>query len=302
MALELYKETKSDRIFDTFNYLVISVIFAVILYPLILVVSSSFSSGNEIILGKVWFLPVSFNFTGYAEIFKYKSVLIGYGNSLAYLAAGTLVNLIFTIIAAYPLSRSDLKGKKVITLLFVFTMLFNAGLIPNYILVKQLNLIDSRLVMIIPKALNPWNLIVTITYIRTTIPKELIDASKIDGCNDFKFLTQILISLSKPIIAVMALFYAVEHWNSFFDAMIYLNTSSKFPLQLVLKEILLQNSLTLDMMSTMQLTAEEMAQRLGLSEQLKYALIIVASLPLMVFYPFVQKYFIQGIMVGSIKG
>jgi multiple sugar transport system permease protein/putative aldouronate transport system permease protein len=156
--------------------------------------------------------------------------------------------------------------------------------------------------MIIPKALNPWNLIVTITYLRTNIPKEIINASKIDGCNDFKFIIHILLSLSKPIIAVMALFYAVGHWNTFFDAMIYINTASKFPLQLVLREILLQNSLTVDMMSNMKLTAEEMAQRMSLSEQLKYALIIVASVPLMIFYPFVQKYFIKGIMVGSIKG
>lgn len=302
MAVDFYKATKSDKIFNIFNYTVISIIFLVILYPLIVVVSSSFSPGSEIILGNVWLLPVKFNFSGYTEIFKYKSVFIGYGNSLIYLLIGTLINLFFTIIAAYPLSRPDLRGRKFITLMFVFTMLFNAGLIPNYMLVKWLNLIDKRLVMILPKALSPWNLIVTITYLRTTIPKEIIDASKIDGCNDFKFISRILISLSKPIIAVMALFYAVGHWNTFFDAMIYLNSSSKFPLQLVLREILLQNSLTVDMMSNMKLTAEEMAQRMSLSEQLKYALIIVASVPLMIFYPFVQKYFIKGIMVGSIKG
>lgn len=297
-----WKENRSDKIFDIIIFLISTIWMIFVLYPLILVVSSSFSDGNSIVMGKVRMLPVNFNLLGYQEVFQNKAVFIGYANSIFYMGVGTVVNIIIAILLAYPLSRVDLIGRKVITLSLVFTMLFNAGLMPNYLLMRNLKLIDTRAVLIIPKAISAYNIIVMITYFRGNIAKELLEASKIDGCNDFRFVTTILIPLSKPIIAVLALFYAMAHWNSYFDAMIYLNSASKFPLQLILKEILLQNQLSPDLMATMQITAEEMAARMGLSEQLKYALIIVSSLPLMIFYPFVQKYFVKGIMIGSIKG
>ena len=302
VAVDFYKPSLSDRIFNIVVFLLATFSLVIVLYPLILVVSSSFSDGNSIVMGKVLLLPVNANLGGYKEIFGYQSVFIGYANAILYMVVGTLLNLTVSILMAYPLSRLDLKGRKFLTLLLIFTMLFNAGLIPNYLLMRDLNLINSRLVMILPKAINAYNIIVMITYFRGNVARELLEATKIDGCSDFRFVTAILIPISKPMIAVMTLFFAVGHWNSYFDAMIYLNSSSKFPLQLVLKEILLQNQITPDMMSTMNLTAEEMAMRMGLSQQLKYALIVVSSVPLMILYPFIQKYFVKGVMIGSIKG
>lgn len=302
MAVDFYKPSRSDRVFDVVVLAISTFCFLAVLYPLLLVVSSSFSDGNSIVMGKVLLLPVNANLQGYQEIFKYTSVFIGYGNSLVYMVGGTALNLVVSVLIAYPLSRLDLQGRKTLTLLLIFTMLFNAGLIPNYLLMKDLHLIDSRWVMILPKAINAYNIVVMITYFRSNVPKELLEATKIDGCSDFRFVRTMLIPISKPILAVMTLFFAMGHWNSYFDAMIYLNSSSKFPLQLILKEILLQNQLTPDMMATMKLTPEEMALRMGLSEQLKYALIIVSSVPLMLLYPFIQKYFVKGVMIGSIKG
>lgn len=302
MAVDFYKPSRSDKVFNALVFGLATLFLLLVMYPLILVVSASFSDGNSIVMGKVLFLPVNANLQGYQEIFKYKSVFIGYGNSLLYMVGGTMLNLVVSVLVAYPLSRLDLQGRKFFTLLLIFTMMFNAGLIPNYLLMKDLHLIDNRLVMILPKAINAYNIVVMITYFRSNVAKDLLEATKIDGCSDFRFVTAILIPISKPILAVMTLFFAMGHWNSYFDAMIYLNSSAKFPLQLVLKEILLQNQLSPDMMSTMNLTPEEMAMRMGLSEQLKYALIIVSSVPLMLLYPFIQKYFVKGVMIGSIKG
>lgn len=291
-----------DLLFDILVFLLATFAMAAVVYPLIIVVSSSFSSGNSIVMGKVKLFPVNTNLMGYQEILKNKSVFIGYGNSIFYMGVGTLFNIFIAILLSYPLSRVDLKGRRIFTLMIVFTMIFNAGLIPNYLLMKDLRLIDSRWVLIIPKAINAYNIIVMISYMRQNISSDLLEASQIDGCSDFRFVASMLIPLSKPIIAVLALFYAMGHWNAYFDAMIYINTSTKFPLQLVLKEILLQNQLSPDLMINMQLTPEEMAARMGLSEQLKYALIVVSSLPLMLLYPFVQKYFVKGMMIGSVKG
>lgn len=296
------RDCREDRIFNVVNLIFITAIFLLVLYPLILVISSSLSSGSANVLGKVKFLPVDFSFDGYLEIFNYKKIITGYSNSLFYLAVGTCVNVAMTILAAYPLSRLDLIGRKIITLLFIFTMLFSGGLIPSYLLIKNLGLIDSRAVMIIPKALNAWNVMVMIAYFRTSIPQSLYDAARIDGCTDFGFLIRIVIHISKPIIAVIALFYAIGHWNSYFDAMIYLNDYSKYPLQLFLKDILLSAQISFDTLGAIDLTPEEMAMRMSLSETLKYALIVISSLPLMIMYPFVQKHFVKGVMIGSIKG
>lgn len=297
----LTKDCRQDQIFNICNFILITILFLSVLYPLILVVSCSFSSGNANALGKVKFLPVEPTLSGYKEIFEYKNILVGYKNSIFYLCVGTFVNVALSTLAAYPLSRIDLKGRKFFTLMFIFTMLFNGGLIPTYILIRKLGLINTRAVMILPKALSAWNVMVMISYFRISIPSSLHDAARIDGCSDIGFLLKIVIPISKPILAVMALFYAIIHWNSYFDAMIYLNDSSKFPLQIFLKEILIASQISFSSGNQMSLSPEQLLTRMSLSETLKYSLIVISSLPLMIIYPFVQKHFVKGMMIGSIK-
>jgi multiple sugar transport system permease protein/putative aldouronate transport system permease protein len=223
--------------------------------------------------------------------------MTGFLNSLFYATVGTAINVTFTLLAAYPLSRRDLFGRNWFMLLFVFTMLFSGGLIPTYLVVHNLGLLNTRWALILPTAMAVWNMIITRTYYQITIPQELLEAARIDGCDDFRFFARIVLPLSKPIIAVNALFYAVGHWNQFFQALIYLTDASLFPLQLVLREILIQNTVDLTQMDT-----TEIARRQELRDLLKYALIVVASIPPILAYPFVQKHFIRGVMIGSLKG
>lgn len=295
-----YKERGADKAFTVVNNIILFLLFILVAYPLIYVISASFSSSTAIIQGSVFLFPVDFSLEGYEAVFSYKSIMTGYGNSFFYMTVGTSVNIVMTIMLAYPLSRKKLRGKRFISLMLVFTMVFNAGLIPNYLLIRDLGLIDTRAVMIIPKAINVWNVMITITYFRTMIPDELLEASRIDGCDDITFIRAVVLPLSKPIIAVITLFYAVEHWNSFFDAMIYIKSTNLRPLQLVLREILVQNQISMDMISSID--PESLAVKENLATLLKYSLIIVSSLPLMMLYPFIQKHFVKGMMVGSVKG
>lgn len=292
------RESRVDRIFNLVNYTILTVFLLIILYPLIYVVSASFSDGAAVISGRVVLWPVDFSLEAYKKIFQYESIWTGYSNSLFYAVVGTAVNVTLTLFAAYPLSRPDLYGRKLILGLFVFTMFFNGGLIPSYLLVKDLGMLDTRAAMIIPQALSVWNLIIAITYFRFAIPRELLEASQLDGCNDFQYFFRILLPLSAPIIAVLTLFYAINHWNQFFSAMIYLSDKSLFPLQLILRDILISSQVDMNMMEDLQSMAAKEAMR----ELLKYALIVVASVPVLMIYPFVQKYFVRGIMLGSVKG
>ncbi|WP_419955503.1 carbohydrate ABC transporter permease [Neobacillus niacini] len=291
------KETKSDRIFTIVNYSVLSLLLVVFLYPLIYIVSASFSSTEAVLSGKVWLWPVDFSLEGYKAVFDYKLIWTGYANSIFYTVVGTLINIGMTILAAYPLSRDEFFGRKFFMLLFLFTMIFSGGIIPNYLLIKELGMLDTRWAMIIPGAMSVFNVIITRTYFKSTIPKALQEAAKIDGCSDFRFLRSVVLPLSGPIIAVMTLFYAVGHWNSFFNALIYLRDQDLFPLQLILNSILVQNQVDPQMMGDM----ERMAAKAGLSELLKYSLIVVASVPVLIIYPFVQKHFVKGVMIGSLK-
>lgn len=294
---KLIKDSIGDRIFNVAN-IVFSFIFLVATaYPLIYVFSASISSPQALMAGKVWLFPVEFSLEGYKAVIEYAKVWTGYGNSIFYTVAGTVINLVMTVAAAYPLSRKDLRGKNQIMMIFTFTMLFSGGMIPTYLLINNLGLINTRWALLIPNAMSVYNVIVTTTYFKTNIPDELLESSRIDGCSDFKFLTAIVLPLSGAILAVMTLFYSVGHWNSFFDALLYISDPKKYPLQIVLREILLLNTAS-DLTTSM---ADENA-RLYLNELLKYALIIVASLPLLIMYPFVQKYFVKGVMIGSIKG
>ncbi|TDF93289.1 carbohydrate ABC transporter permease [Paenibacillus piri] len=292
------KETKADQLFTVTNYVILSLFLITILYPLIYIASASISSSEAVISGRVWLWPVSPTLEGYSAVFKHKLILSGFMNSFYYTVAGTVINVVMTILAAYPLSRKDFYGKNVFMFLFVFTMMFSGGLIPTYLLVKDLGMLNTTWSMLLPGALGVWNMIITRTYFQTTIPDELLEASQLDGCTDFQFVWKIVLPLSGPIIAVITLFYAVGHWNSFFNALIYLKSQKLFPLQLVLRDILVQNEVDLNMLVDVQ----EAAKREGLRELLKYSLIIVATLPLMIVYPFVQKYFVKGIMIGSLKG
>lgn len=289
--------TGSDKVFTIINYTFATLFFLAVLYPLINVVSSSFSSPEALISGKVWLFPVGFSLEGYKAVLAYKNVWLGYGNSLFYTVFGTLLNVAVTVIAAYPLSRKDFRGRNIIMFVFTFTMLFSGGMIPSYLLVKSLGLMNSRLALIIPGAMSVYNVIVVRTFFTTNISDELLESAKLDGCSDFRFLASIVLPLSGAVIAVITLWYSVGHWNGFFDALLYLTDKNKYPLQIFLREILLLN--TVDELSA---NLVEESKRIYMSELLKYALIIVATLPLLIMYPVVQKYFVKGVMVGSIKG
>lgn len=291
-------ENNNDRVFVTLNYIFLTIAGLIVLYPLIYIFSSSFSSSKAVMGGKVWLLPIEPTLRGYKAVFAFKSIWIGYANSIYYAVVGTIINLVVTMLAAFPLARRDLVGRKFIIGLFVFTMLFNAGLIPTYIVISNLGLVNSRWVLWLPQALQVWYLIIAITYLQSNIPKELREASSIDGCSNIKFLTRIVLPLAKPLLAVLVLFYAVYHWNAFFDAFIYLKEKRLYPLQLMLREILISSQIDPLMLKNIG----EMEKLQGLMELLKYAVIVVASLPVLALYPFVQKYFIKGIMVGSLKG
>jgi putative aldouronate transport system permease protein len=292
------KEAALDKIFNLVNYSMLALFFVVVLYPLIYIVSASFSSTDAVVSGRVWLWPVEPGLKGYKAVFEYKAIWTGFGNSLFYTVVGTTINVMLTIIAAYPLSRKDFIGRNVIMFIFVFTIMFSGGIIPSYLLVKDLGLLNTRWGMILPTALSVFNVIIARTYFQTTIPGEMLEAAQADGCSDWKFLMKIVVPLSGPIIAVLALFYAVGHWNSYFNALLYLKDRSLYPLQLVLRSILIQNQIDPSMVTS----EEDLVARQGLSDLLKYSLIVVATAPMLIIYPFVQRHFVKGVMIGSIKG
>lgn len=294
-----YKEFIEERAFNTFNAAFLTFWLLIILYPLVFIVSSSFSSTSAVLSGKVWLFPVEPSLAGYKAVFGYRKIWSGYSNTIFYTVVGTAVNVAMTILAAYPLSRRDFRGRGFFTFFFTFTMLFNGGLIPTYLTVMRVGLLDTRWALIIPNALTIWNVIVARTYFQHTIPEELLEASRIDGCGDIRFLVSVVLPLSGPILAVITLFYAVDHWNSFFSALIYLKDQARYPLQMILREILIQNTVT---SATMSMDVSEQAKIEGLADLMRYSLIIVASVPVLLIYPFVQRYFVQGVMIGALKG
>lgn len=291
-------KTKDDVIYNAVVLTVVTVLLLLVLYPIIYVVSASFSSANAVTTGKVVFLPVDFSIEGYKAVFENKDVLTGYKNTVIYTVLGTLVNVVVTLVAAYPLSRKDFIGRRQISFIFTFTMLFGGGMIPTYILMRDLHLINTMWVMILPGAVTVYNLMVTRTFIESNIPGELLEATQVDGCSDARYFVSFVLPLSKPVIAVITLFYAVGHWNSYFSAFLYLNDRKLFPLQLFLREILINNKID----ASTVMDQEILNARQGLADLLKYSLIIVSTLPIMCLYPFIQKYFVKGVMIGSVKG
>lgn len=295
-AVKLYR-TPTDHLYMVLVYTLTILISVVILVPMIFVVAASFSSPDALMAGQVFLWPVEFNTRGYKMVLEHKMLVTGFQNTLLYAGAGTVINVVLTILAAYPLSRRDLKIRNPVMFLFAFTMLFSGGMIPLYLLVKNLGILNTRWSMLLPNAMSVWNVIITRTYFQSNIPGEMLESANIDGCDDFRFLWKIAIPLSVPIIAVNVLLYAVGHWNSYFNALIYLNDNALYPLQLVLRDILIQDDTA---GISMDVTKQLEQQRLRYL--LQYSTIVVATVPVALLYPFVQKYFVSGIMIGAIKG
>ncbi|MGE7823705.1 carbohydrate ABC transporter permease [Paenibacillus sp. NPDC093718] len=294
----MVKESAGDRLFDIINYILLAIVLTIVLYPLIFVAVASISNPAAVVKGEVWLLPKEINFTGYEKVFANKEILNGYMNTILYTVVGTIVNVGMTILAAYPLSRKDFRGRNIFTALFVFTMFFSGGLIPTYLIVKDLGMTNTMWALIIPNAVAVWNIIIMRTFFQQSIPFEIQESAQIDGCGNFKILLRIILPLSMPILAVMTLFYSVAHWNSFFSALIYLTERDKYPLQLFLREILIQSN----MQDMIQTSEESLAKTIMEAESIKYALVIVANLPILLLYPFLQRYFVKGMVIGAIKG
>ncbi|MFC6315375.1 carbohydrate ABC transporter permease [Lapidilactobacillus achengensis] len=295
-----YTRTKGDKVFDVVNGVLITIFTLIVLYPLIFVINASFSDPTRIYEVPLLLWPRGFNWRGYTEILKDKDILIGFKNAVVYTALGTVINLVVTTLGAYPLSRKELKGKGFFTLFFTVTMFFSGGLIPTYLVNQQLGIINTIWVMILPGALGVYNMILMRTYFQQNIPNELVESAYIDGANDMQLLWKVVLPLSTPIIAVMAMFYGVGRWNDYFNAMIYLQDRSKFPLQLILREILIQGKFGDSANQTLQGSAQ--AELMMIKLTLKYSVVIISSLPVLLFYPVVAKYFEKGILVGAIKG
>lgn len=292
--------TLSDK---TFNVIVTGffVLFLiVILYPMVFVVSSSFSSGQAVSSGKVYLLPVDFSLIGYKLVLKYNAVWIGYRNTIIYTFLGTLVNIVCTILAAYPLSRRDLPGRKWFLLFFAIPMFISGGLIPAYLLRSSLGLVNKPAVLIIGGVIGLGNMVIMRTFFQTGVPIELLEAAKIDGISDIGYLLKILLPLSKAPISVIILYYMVGHWNSYFSAMIYIQDRNLYPLQLVLRDVM--NAAKIDQSAMGSLDAQALSQLVSASDVMKYSLVIISSLPMMILYPFVQKFFEKGVMIGALKG
>ena len=292
------RATHEDRLFYFGNNILLLFFFVITFYPVLYLFSSSISSPEAVATGQVVLFPVGFSTRGFQMVLQNRDIVTGYLNSFIYTIVGTLLNVAITLITAFVLSRRELVGRGVISFFFAFTMWFSGGLIPSYLLMQSLGILNTRWVMWLPGLLGVWNVIICRTYISGNIPEELFESVSIDGCGYYRFFIHIVFPLSGAIVAVMALFYGIGHWNAYFNAFIYLTDKDLFPLQIVLRNILIQNAIESDMIID---TNTSMAN-VGLVELLKYALIIAACLPLWVIYPFVQRFFVRGVMIGSIKG
>lgn len=298
--LENVKRTRTDKWLDFINAAALTVVILLILYPLVFVVVASLSDPVAIYNDPLRLWPAKINLESYKAVFENKDIWRGFGNSVMYTVVGTLINIVMTTLAAYPLSRRRFYGKSLFTFFFVFTMFFSGGLIPSYLINKQLHLLDTFLVMVLPMAISVYNVVIMRTYFQTNIPQELEESAHVDGCNDFQILYKIVLPLSMPIVAVLLLFYGVGHWNSYFHALVYLQSRDQFPLQLILREILVQNQFK-DMVGA-TMVDEKFSERMAVMEGIKYAVVIVSSLPLLVIYPMMSKFFQKGILIGSLKG
>lgn len=291
----------SDKAFDVINTIGLLIIIVIILYPLIYVLSASISSPEAVNSGKMWLWPKEITFEGYKRLLEHQSIWTGYRNTIFYTLAGTAIHLVILLPVSYALSRKQVVGKKFILWYILFTMLFNGGLIPTYLVVKDLGLVNSPWAIVIPGALGAWSILVARAFFQQNVPEQLVEAAKIDGASDFSIFFRIALPLSLPIVAVMALFHGVGLWNQYFNALIYLNDSNLYPLQLILREILIVQEFSSDNMQSAIQNAEAMAEQARIASIIKYGVIIVSTLPLLIIYPFVQRFFVQGVLIGSVK-
>ena len=290
------RRSRSDFIFDALNLSLCIFVFLIVLYPLIYVISASVSSPLAVLQGRMVLWPIEPRISAYIDVFKHQEIMTGYKNSLILVVLGTTTNIILTFFGAYILSRKDFFGRTLLTMVFAFTMFFSGGMIPTYLVVQKLGLLNSMWALILPGAISMYNLIVMRTYFQSSIPESLIESAEVDGASQLYILFTIVLPLSHSIIAVICLFYGVGHWNQYFQALLYISSRTKYPLQMILREILLLSQVQ-DLVDT-QGFAEQLLQ----GEAIKYALIIVASVPVMIAYPFIQRHFVKGVMLGAIKG
>lgn len=292
------RTSNGDRVLDTVFTIILAIYLLILIYPLVFVLSSSFSSGDAVSNGQVLLWPVNFSLEGYKLVFENKEIWRAYGNTIFYTVAGTMLSLFLTILAAYPMSRRNFQGKGFFGILFMIPMFFSGGLIPTYILATNLKIVGTRWPMILMNALNIYNMIIMRTFFQNTVPEDLYEAAKLDGSSDIQYLLRILLPLSKPVISVICMYYAVAIWNNYFTGMIYVRTQEFMPLQNILRQIL--NSVKIDL-STVQ-DPQMIAQNQYLANVMKYALVVVSTVPILTVYPFIQKYFTKGVMIGSVKG
>ncbi|MDH4419887.1 MULTISPECIES: carbohydrate ABC transporter permease [Bacillus] len=292
----------SDRVFNIINNIFVSIIVLLILYPIIFVLSASISDPLAVSSGKMWLWPVDITFKGFKMVFQNDAIWLGYRNTIIYTVLGTLLHLLVLLPCSYALSRTELKGKKIILWFILFTMLFNGGLVPTYLVVKSLGMLNTVWAMVIPGVVGAWSILVARTFFQQNIPVQLVEASKMDGASDFTIFWRVVLPLSIPIITVMALFHAVGLWNQYFSALIYLSDEKLYPLQLILREILIVNDVGNGGGEGMTSgLSENFMDQVKIAAQLKYAVIIVSALPLLIIYPFIQKYLIKGMLIGSVK-
>ena len=299
LDLKHTKPTVGDRVYRIIALVILILVIFIIAYPLYFILCASFSNPTKLYDNPFLLFPRGFTIENYKTALANKDVWIGYRNSLFYTFAGTSINIIMTVLGAYPLSRKDFVGRNVLTFFYTFTMFFGGGLVPSYLINKSLGLYNNIWVMIIPTAVSVYNMIVMRTFFQTNIPTELEESAMLDGCSNFRMLLSIVLPLSTPIISVMVLFYGVGNWNAYFNALIYLNDRNLFPLQMILREILIQNEMT----SMMSISVDaEYATRMMEQMGLKYVVVVISTLPIFIIFPFMQKFFKQGIMVGALKG
>lgn len=298
MKTKVIDVLKSDKLFDIVNYTLLGIITLLVLYPLYFIVIASVSTPSEVLAGNVWLWPKGLNGDGYRRIFSDENILRSYANTFLYTGLATLLSICLTMTVAYVLSVKTLSIRKFLIFYVMFTMYFNGGLIPTYMLANTLNLVNTRQVMVIMGAVNVFNVIIAKTFLENSIPNELFEAATIDGCNYFQYFFKFVLPLSKPIIAVLVLYYGIQNWNGFFKALIYLNDKELYPLQLVLRSLLVEVQVSADMVGDI----ETMERKMELAQLIKYGVIVIASVPMLVLYPFVQKYFNKGVMIGAVKG
>lgn len=298
MAKKTKMDSINDRVFNICNGGFLAIVIIVILFPLIYTVSASFSDPRMVTSGKLYFWPVGFTFESYVEVFKNKDILMGYRNTIIITLVGTLTNMIITVCGAYPLSRKDFYGRKVLIMIFSFTMFFGGGIIPLFLIVQSLGIMNTWASLILPYLISTYNLIIMRTYFEYSVPYELQEAAYIDGYSNIGILLKVVLPLSGPILAVISLYYAVGYWNSYFSAMLFISDRSLYPLQLFLREILVMNQAQ----NMLDSAAEDMARQAMRAETIKYSVIVVSSLPMLLLYPLVQKFFVKGVMIGALKG